>query len=76
MATFTGSGYDGSQPRGMAQITDAAGGTSWVGINVASDGTTSFELYMSPAGTYGIKVLQSVRKKMVLKAELVGLVVQ
>jgi hypothetical protein len=76
MVTFSGSGYDGSQPRGMAQIRDSAGGTTWIGINVASDGTTSFELYMSPAGTYDVKVLQDQHRKMVLKAELAGLVVQ
>ncbi len=76
IAHFSGSGYDPSEPRGMAAITDAAGNTNWIGINISSNGTTSFELYMSPAGTYNIKVLQNLRKKLVLRAELAGLVVQ
>jgi hypothetical protein len=33
-------------------------------------------LYMSPADTYDLKVLQSEHKKLVLKAELPNLVVQ
>jgi len=73
---FTGSGYDGSQPRGMAAIRDSAGGTTWIGINVNSAGTTSFELYMSPAGTYDVKVYQTEHRKQVLQGELAGLVVQ
>jgi hypothetical protein len=60
----------------MAQITDSAGGTTWVGVNVAPDGTTSFVLYLSPAGTYDVKVLQSQHNRLVLKGELAGLVVQ
>ena len=76
VARFWGSGYDASQPRGMAAVQDSSGNTTWIGINVASDGTTSFELYMSPSGTYDVKVLQSLHKQLVLKAELSGLVVQ
>lgn len=76
VAHFTGSGYDTSEPRGMAAITDSAGNTNWVGINITSNGTTSFELYMSPAGTYDVKVLQNQHKRLVLKAELKGLVVR
>jgi hypothetical protein len=76
VAHFTGSGFDGSQPRGMAAFMDSAGNTTWIGINVNPDGTTAFELYMSPADTYDLKVLQSEHKKLVLKAELPNLVVQ
>jgi hypothetical protein len=76
VAQFWGSGYDASNPRGMAAIRDSAGNTTWIGVNVASDGTTSFELYMSPADTYDVKVLQSSHKQLELKAELAGLVVQ
>jgi len=76
VAHFTGSGYSTSEPRGMAAITDSAGNTNWTGINFNPDGTTSFELYMSPAGTYDIKVLQNQHKRLVLKAELAGLVVR
>lgn len=75
VAHFTGSGYDPSEPRGMAALKDSAGNTTWIGINFSSDGTTSFELYMAPAGTYDLKVLQNSRKKLVLKAELPTLVV-
>jgi hypothetical protein len=76
IAHFTGSGYDPSEPRGMAAVKDSAGNTNWVGINISPDGTTSFELYMSPAGRYDITVLQNQRKRLVLKAELTGLVVR
>lgn len=75
-ARFTGSGYDPSEPRGMAALRDSAGNTTWVGINFNSDGTTSFDLYLSPAGTYDLKVLQNQRRKLVLKAELPSLVVK
>jgi hypothetical protein len=73
---FTGSGYDKTQPRGMVALTGSDGSTTWAGINFDSDGTTSFDWYMSPAGTYDVKVLQNSHKKLVLKAELKGLVVQ
>ncbi len=76
IAHFTGSGYDPTEPRGMAALRDSAGNTTWIGININSNGTTSFELYMSPAGTYNLKVLQNQRKKLVLKAELANLVIQ
>lgn len=76
IAHFSGSGYDPNEPRGMAAITDPAGNTTWIGINFTTDGRTSFELYMSPAGTYDIKVLQNQHKRLALRAELSGLVVQ
>jgi hypothetical protein len=76
LVRFTGSGYDASQPRGMASFRDVAtGDTVWIGVNISSDGTTAFELYLS-AGTYDVKVLQQIHRKMVLKAELDGLVAQ
>jgi hypothetical protein len=74
-ALLTGSGLDGSQPRGMVAVTSTYGGTAWAGINVRPDGTTSFEWYMNPAGTYSFKVFQTVHKKQVLKAQLDGVVV-
>ncbi len=75
VATFTGSGLDGTNPRGMVAVTDGSGSTSWAGINVNPDGTTSFVWYMSPKGTYTFKVLQERHNRMTLKAQLSGVVV-
>ena len=75
-ANFWGSGYDGSQPRGMVAVTGSDGSTAWAGINVNPDGTTSFVWYMNPGGTYTFKVLQSSHKRLVLKGMLTGVVVQ
>lgn len=74
-AHFTGSGFDGSLLRGMVAVT-SGGSTTWAGIPVNADGTTSFDWYMSPTGTYDVKVFQQVHKKLVLETELSGIVVQ
>jgi hypothetical protein len=74
---FWGSGYNPSS-NGMAYIVNTAdGSTTWVAVPVWADGTTAFDLYMSPAGTYTIKVLQKVSgNRSTLMSELDGLVVQ
>jgi hypothetical protein len=76
VANFSGTGLDGSQPRGLVAVTTADGSTAWAGINVNSDGTTSFVWYMNPGGAYTFKVYQTEHKKQVLMATLTGVVVQ
>jgi hypothetical protein len=76
VANFWGSGYDGSQPRGMVAVTGSDGSTAWAGVNVNPDGTTSFVWYMNPGGTYTFKVLQSSHKRLVLRGELDGVIAQ
>ena len=75
VANFSGSGFDGSQPRGMVAVT-TGGSTAWAGININPDGTTSFVWYMNPSGAYTFKVYQTEHKKQVLMATLTGVVVQ
>jgi hypothetical protein len=71
-AHFTGSGYDGSQSGVQVNIS----GTG-MAFPINADGTLSFTVYMSPAGTYDVKVYQwGSGHKLVLKAELSNLVVQ
>ena len=75
-ATFQGSGLDGSNPRAMVAVTDGSGSTAWAGINVNPDGTTTFVWYMTPAGTYTFKLVQERHNRMLLKAQLSGVVVR
>jgi hypothetical protein len=74
---FWGSGYDPSS-NGMAAVYNSSdGSTTWFAVPVWADGTTAFDLYMSPTGTYTVKILQRVNgKKSSLMGELDGLVVQ
>jgi len=76
IAEFSGSGLDGSQPRGMVAVTGSDGSTTWAGINVNPDGTTSFVWYMSPTGTYNFTVYQNSHNKLVAKVSLAGVAVQ
>jgi hypothetical protein len=66
IASFWGSGYDGSL--GSAQL--SVGGT-WAAVPVASDGTVAFAWNLSAAGTYDVKLYQAGNgRKMVLKGQL------
>ncbi len=75
-AHFSGSGYDGSQPRALVAFRSSDGSITQTGANVNSDGTLAFDVYMAPAGAYDVMILQDDHNKTVLKAELDGLVVQ
>jgi hypothetical protein len=76
-ARFTGSGYDASQPHALVAFRSHNDGSiTQTETTVNSDGTIAFDVYMSPAGTYDVMVLQDDHNKTVLKAELDGLVIQ
>jgi len=66
VASFWGSGYDGS--KGTAQLSVSG---MWAAVPVASDGTVSFGWNLSAPGTYAFKLYQSGNgRKTVLKGQL------
>ena len=66
VASFWGSGYDGS--KGIAQLYVSG---MWAAVPVAADGTVSFGWYLSAVGTYELKLYQSGNGgKSVLKGQL------
>ncbi len=66
VASFWGSGFDGSQ--GTAQL--SVSGT-WAAVPVAADGSVAFSWYLSAAGTYDLKLYQSGNgRKSILKGAL------
>jgi len=75
-AHFSGSGYDGTQPRALVAFRSSDGSITQTQANVNSDGTIAFDVYMAPAGTYDVMILQDEHNKTVLKAELDGLVIR
>lgn len=76
-AHFSGSGYDGSQPRALVAFRSHADGSiTQTETNVSSDGTIAFDFYMAPAATYDVMVLQDDHNKTLLKGELDNLIVQ
>jgi len=66
VASFWGSGYDGS--KGTAQLSVSG---MWAAVPVASDGTVSFGWNLSAPGTYAFKLYQSGNgRKTILKGQL------
>ena len=65
-ASFSGSGYDGSQGAAQLYVSGA-----WTAIPVAADGTVSFTWYMLATGPYDFRVYQRGKgQKLALKAQL------
>jgi hypothetical protein len=68
IAHFWGSGYDPSQGVQL-RIVASDGTITGAAVPVAADGSVSFGLYMSPAGTYNVQAYQFANGgKLVLKA--------